>query len=120
MRIHASNFGRICLRTERTDSNELAMQLINGCHQDIVCEAIKHGRKYESTGLKALTEATGHQVILSGICVSGTHSFLGCSPHGLVGEDRIVEVKCPYSARNELINVETVSYLESKLDDQVQ
>ena len=117
LRIHASNFGRICRRTERTDNNQLALQLVNSCHHDISSEAIKHGRKYESVAVNAFTEATGQAVISSGICVSATHPFLGCSPDGLVGEDRIVEVKCPYSARNESVNPDTVPYLEMRNDE---
>lgn len=116
LRIHASNFGRICRRTERTDSKQLARQLVNSCHSSVNSEAIKHGRKYESVALKAFTEATGKPVTSSGIHVSATHNFLGCSPDGLVGEDWIVEVKCPYSARNELINVDTIKYLDLQDD----
>lgn len=29
--------------------------------------------------------------------------FLGASPDGLVGQDSIIEIKCPYSYRNDLL-----------------
>ena len=55
---------------------------------------------------------TGEEVVSTGICVSEQRSCLGCSPDGLVEQTNIIEVKCPYAARNELTSPETVHYLE--------
>lgn len=43
--------------------------------------------------------------------VSAQTPFLGCSPDGLVGDDAIIEVKCPYTARELSISPRTVTYL---------
>jgi YqaJ-like viral recombinase domain len=40
------------------------------------------------------------------------HPFLGASPDGLVGDNVVLEVKCPYSSRNHKITSVTVPYLE--------
>ena len=37
--------------------------------------------------------------------------YLGCSPDGIVDSHTLVEVKCPYSARDKMINSATVPYL---------
>ena len=39
--------------------------------------------------------------------------YLGSTPDGLVGEDIVIEVKCPYVARYKQITPKTVSYLIS-------
>lgn len=36
--------------------------------------------------------------------------FLGASPDGLIGDDTIVEIKCPYSFRNEPLSKKLVNY----------
>ena len=51
-----------------------------------------------------------------GILVDSDRPYLGCSPDGLVGTDRVAEVKCPYSAKDSNVSPESVPYLE--LDDQ--
>ena len=51
-----------------------------------------------------------------GIVVSLERPYLGCSPDGLIGDDALIKVKCPFAARHKHITVETVDYLY--LDDQ--
>lgn len=43
---------------------------------------------------------TGLIVDKCGLFVHPIHGFLGASPDGLVGEDSILEIKCPKSAKN--------------------
>ena len=38
--------------------------------------------------------------------------YLGCSPDGLVGANGIIEVKCPYTAKDFNITTDTVPYLQ--------
>ena len=37
--------------------------------------------------------------------------YLAASPDGIVDEDTIVKVKCPYVARNQIITRQTVPYI---------
>jgi hypothetical protein len=55
---------------------------------------------------------TGNVVSESGIVVSQLLPYIACSPDGLVNDDGIVEVKCPFTARNTSINPDTVPYLD--------
>lgn len=43
-----------------------------------------------------------------------THPFLGASPDGLLGDETLIEVKCPYTARNLEITSTSVPYLEQE------
>ena len=47
----------------------------------------------------------------SEIQLSLTTPYLGCSPDGLVDKDGVVEVKCPYTARDMTVTPVTVPYL---------
>ncbi len=45
----------------------------------------------------------GFQVTKCGLFVSQKYPFLAATPDGLIGEDAVVEVKCPYTARDGVI-----------------
>ena len=43
------------------------------------------------------------------------YPYLAATPDGLLGEDVVVEVKCPFTGRNEIIEPEPMfSFLETK------
>ena len=109
LRLQSSTFGRICKRTDRTQSYELACTL-QEIHE-INTAPLRHGRKYESTAIGLYEAKTGNKVNISGIIVSETLPFLACSPDGVVNDEFLVEVKCPYTARNRVINPVSVPYL---------
>lgn len=46
-----------------------------------------------------------------GLFVSSSFPMLAASPDGLISDDIVVEVKCPYAARNDLISATSVPYL---------
>ncbi|KAK4885069.1 hypothetical protein RN001_001340 [Aquatica leii] len=99
-RLTASNFGPVlsaCRRNRFPDS--LYRSLIGVYNLDGV-KAIQWGRTHESVALENFTKATNLNVLPTGLWLTPT-GFLGGSPDGLVGEDCIVEVKCPYSHRND-------------------
>ena len=47
-----------------------------------------------------------------GICVCNNTPYLAASPDGLVNNHGIVEVKCPYTAKDDYITTDSVPYLE--------
>lgn len=110
LRLQASSFGRICKRTEKTNHGQLAWSLTE--YKDISSDAINHGRKYEEVAREAYCTKMKTSVEESGIVVCLGTPFLGCSPDGLVGEDGIVEIKCPFTAREKMIIPDTVPYLQ--------
>ena len=112
MRIHASDYGRICLRTDKTESVKLASSLQT--MTNLSTAPILHGQQYEPVALKAFASQTGKKIRQCGIVVHPRKLFLGCSPDCLVGTDSLIEVKCPYSAHDKRISPATVPYLYEK------
>ena len=112
-RLHSSNFGKICKATERTDKEKLARSLT--VTNDVKSAAILHGKKYERAAVKAFEAKSGLKVDKCGTFISDSHPYLASTPDGKVGEFALVEVKCPYVARDKPINPCTVPYL--KLQD---
>ncbi|KAK2159549.1 hypothetical protein LSH36_151g07060 [Paralvinella palmiformis] len=101
LRLHASIFGRICTATDRTDFSKLAESLTQ--YKNIKSSAIIHGRKYEAVACDAYSKDQSVSVNESGIVVSLDVPYIGCSPGGLVGDDGMIEIKCPYTACNKLV-----------------
>lgn len=109
-RITSSNFGRICKATTGTDLKKLARDLQRKC--SVRCKAIDHGNMYEKTALKKYEEMSGHAVTECGLVICKEYPFLASSPDGLVNEEKVIEIKCPYAARNSPINSSTIIYLQ--------
>lgn len=61
--------------------------------------AIKYGKSHEKSAIEQLQKQEGITVEKCGLFIDKDHFFLGASPDGLYNEG-IVEIKCPYSARN--------------------
>lgn len=60
MRIHSSNFAKICKATEEIDLNKVAQNLTKHSPQ-IFSPAILHGKCYESVALQEFQEKSGIQ-----------------------------------------------------------
>jgi len=108
-RVCSSKFGRICKATKRTDFNKLAYDLTHPV--TFFSAATQYGRENESKALHKYEKMTGNIVHDSGLCVSLTHPMLAASPDSIVNGELLVEVKCPYTARNDKITPDTVPYL---------
>lgn len=106
-RLQSSNFGKICKL--RGDKKKLALSLL--CNVDVSAPALTHGIKYEAQAIRKLSETLGITVDKCGLFVHKDFQFLASTPDGLIGNDGVVEIKCPFSAKSNLINPETVSYL---------
>lgn len=62
-------------------------------------KSIQWGREHEAEGIAAVEQALGQTVTRTGLWLHSC-GFLGASPDGLIGEDAIVEVKCPFKYRS--------------------
>jgi hypothetical protein len=109
--MHSSKFGRICKATDKTDHEKLARSFT--VSQQIYAAPILHGQKYESVALRKYEEVTGNVTSTCGTFVSESHPFLAASPDAYVEEtNQLVEIKCPFSSRNQMITPQTVPYLK--------
>jgi putative phage-type endonuclease len=60
-----------------------------------VNDAMQWGIEQEPYARARYEEVTGELVTLCGFAIHGDIPFFGASPDGLVGEDGLVEIKCP-------------------------
>ncbi|VDI07048.1 Hypothetical predicted protein [Mytilus galloprovincialis] len=107
-RLTSSNFGRICKATDRTDFHKLALSYTRS--SALYTAAIKHGRQYEPVAIEKYESITKLETVKCGL-LSKMHPFLAASPDGLTENNTLLEIKCPYTARNKLITPKSVPYL---------
>jgi len=60
-----------------------------------VTDAMEWGIAHEPVARSRYEEVTGMLVDLCGFAIHGGIPFFGASPDGLVGEDGLIEIKCP-------------------------
>lgn len=107
-RITASNFYKCCIIRDKKAQLEFSVNLIN--QEPFKSKFTDWGIENEDKAIK-IYESTGVKVDKCGLFISQTHPFLGASPDGLIGNDTVVEVKCPYSCRFTVISEKTLPYL---------
>ena len=99
-RLTASNFG--CVLNAKRTTPSLIKRLL-GEYDISRVKAVAWGVTNEEEAIKAFEEKTKLQVIETGVWLDES-GVLGASPDGLVGEDHVVEVKCPYTHRNQTLD----------------
>ncbi|XP_061184370.1 uncharacterized protein LOC133192371 [Saccostrea echinata] len=102
-RLTSSRFGDICLATHRRNKTKLCQSLISSSAVSFRHEATSHGRVYENKAISRFETKSGLKVKSCGLFVCVQKPYLGASPDGLVSDDSLIEVKCPYSGRHEKI-----------------
>lgn len=97
-RLTASNFGKIYKLRATTNKNKVANDIAHSTF--FGNKSTKYGVENERCAISELAVALESDIRESGLFVDTQNSFLAASPDGLIGQNIIVEVKCPYSARN--------------------
>ncbi|XP_074096814.1 uncharacterized protein LOC141526002 [Cotesia typhae] len=107
-RITVSNFYKCCIIRDEEAEVQFSTSLIN--QETFKSKSTDWGKENESKALE-IYESIGIKIDKCGLFISPTHPFLGASPDGLIGNDTVVEVKCPYSRRFSPITEKTLPYL---------
>ena len=92
-----------------TNLDSLAKEMLKT--RIVKCKSVDHGKMYESTAVSKYEEITGNHSTECRMVICKDYPFLASSPDGLVNDNIVVEVKCPYSARHSEINSSTVNYV---------
>jgi hypothetical protein len=58
--------------------------------------AAQHGVKFEHEAIEKFKESTESNVIQVGHVVHEHHLWLGCCHDGIIGDGRLLEIKCPF------------------------
>lgn len=74
--------------------------------------ATMYGQVQEPYAIKKFEDLYKVNVTKCGLFLSQSHPFLGASPDGILFDEYIIEVKCPYSAKYGDITKTNVPYLE--------
>lgn len=106
LRLQASVYGKIC---KSTSPEKLAESLMYSA--DITSASLRHGRQYEAVAIAKYEELTMQQVTPSGIVIHSRFNHLGGSPDGVVGTEGLVEIKCPFTAKQATVSCASVPYL---------
>lgn len=101
-RITASNFGLILNAIQRNRYPPFFFKKLIGTYKLDGIKAIQWGRENEKHAIEEFEQVTGKIVSVTGLWLHSS-GVMGASPDGLVGQDTIIEVKCPYSYRNDLL-----------------
>lgn len=95
----ASDFGKVCRRYDYTPCNNLVKELLYG-YVPLNVASLQYGKRNEHLAIDALRGLYGIEIKPCGLFVDKTLPFLGATPEGLINNEGIIEVKCPYSARH--------------------
>lgn len=90
--------------TARRNKNKLCMSLVAppSIHH---MKSIHHGIVYEKVARVKFSEVQQCTVKPCGLFISCDYPYLASTPDGLVGDNALLEIKCPYIGRNESIKV---------------
>ena len=98
-KITASNADRLLTAPKRASyAQELIVELFATEQEEMyVNAAMQHGIDYESEAAAWYEAKTQRTVTPVGFVIHDDHPNYACSPDGLVGEDGLIEIKCPGS-----------------------
>jgi hypothetical protein len=105
--ITASNFGQILAAINRCSYPPSLFKRLFGLYGrnnpgGEVPPSLKHGNENESVAVAMYESITGSKVEKIGLVLANI-AVLGCIPDGLVSDNILVEVKCPYKHRSSTI-----------------
>lgn len=81
----------------------LAVERITGeCVPTYQNDAMRRGTELEAEARDAYVFATGNDVQETGFVATNVVPNTGCSPDGLIGDDGLLEIKCPASMQKHL------------------
>lgn len=124
-RLTASNFGVVlrhqASRSRGKPSKSLMKRVL--CEYDLAgMKAIQWWINHESEAINTYQTAKDCEVKPSGIWLDRS-GCLGGSPDGIVDDELIVEVKCPYSIRDKPVTTAIAEghfYLKKNIDDDIE
>jgi hypothetical protein len=98
IRLTASIFGKVCNRKLHSNSAPVVSELLY--HFPKNCPATRYGKDKEQEARSQLSQQLGKPIEPCGFFVDEHLPFLGATPDGLIGDDGLVEIKCPYAGKD--------------------
>ncbi|KAI4455534.1 exonuclease phage-type/recb c-terminal domain-containing protein [Holotrichia oblita] len=98
-RLTASLFGTVLAACRRNRYPPSLFKKLTGTYNLDGVNAIQWGREHEAKAVEEFTAVTGLSVTPAGIWLDQC-GYLGATPDGFVGDEDLLEVKCPFKYRN--------------------
>ncbi|XP_072751049.1 uncharacterized protein [Anoplolepis gracilipes] len=94
----ASNFGKICSRKETTSCQNLVKAILYPPR--LTNAAVEWGKEKEIMAREQLQMELGIEINDCKLFIDEEIPYLAATPDSIIGDDTIVEIKCPYAARH--------------------
>ncbi|KAK3920263.1 hypothetical protein KUF71_009550 [Frankliniella fusca] len=119
----ASDFGEVCKREPTTSCRRFVFDKLYKT-RGRPTEQMQHGHTNEIIAKEQL-RSEGYEIEECGLFIDEEMPFLGASPDGLIGNDSIVEIKCPFTAYEsqstlQAIENKQIPYLDIKNEGNVK
>lgn len=93
-------------QTALTYADEVILDLLQVDKPEIFAKSLDHGNENESLAKEAYTELTMNTILdVDKPLRHPAYEFIAGTPDGLVGLNKIVEIKCPWNPTNHLNNL---------------
>lgn len=106
-RITSSKVGKVCKMRPHTSCKKTVHELLYG-ELNYKIKSIEYGRMMETVAKQKFEEIFKIVIKPVGLCVDENDPYIAASPDGLIEDDSIIEIKCPFSAITEVNMLEAV------------
>jgi predicted phage-related endonuclease len=115
-KITASNFADVLTsgrgaekwgKTAQTYAMNVALERLGVERPEVFAYALNWGNEQEEDAAQLYIDTTGLFIQPCDPIAHPDYDFVGGTPDGLLGEDGIVEIKCPYNPANHLMNLQS-------------
>jgi predicted phage-related endonuclease len=100
-------------QTAHTYADEIVLDLLGVEREQITAAALEHGNELEPFARERYeSEQFASVQIVNEPIVHPEFDFVAGTPDGLIGDDGIIEIKCPFNPVNHLKNIESAAQLD--------
>lgn len=93
-------------QTALTYADEVILDLLTVEKPEVTARSLEHGNENESLAKDAYQEHTMNKIIdVEQPIMHPNYAFIGGTPDGLIGKNKIIEIKCPWNPVNHLNNL---------------